>query len=124
MDILAKIGEFIFGILFLISAIFFLSYTLRHGKKFYESFAAKTWFVPYQTLIRNVVIPHATVFTILYVILHASLGLMILTGGSLVRPALIAGVVFSLAAAPAGNKPESITYLAYAAMLALLAWAH
>ena len=124
IGILANIGEIGFGVLFLIAAIFNLSYTLRHGQEFYGSFAANAWFGPYKTLIRTVVIPHATVFTILLIALLASLALMILTRGSLVKPALIAGAVFSLAAVPASNLPGAIANLAMAALLALLALAH
>ena len=35
MRIFINIGEIGFGILFLVGAIFNLSYTLRHGKEFY-----------------------------------------------------------------------------------------
>ena len=106
------------------TAIFNLSYTLRHGQEFYGSFAVNAWFGPYKTLIRTVVIPHATVFTILLIALLASLALMILTRGSVVKPALIAGAVFSLAAVPASNLPGAIANLAMALVLALLALAH
>jgi len=122
--ILVNIGEIGFGILFLISAIFNLSYTLRHGKEFYGSFVANAWFGPYKTLIRTVVIPHATVFTILLVVLLVSLALMILTRGNFVKPALIVGAVFSLAIVPASNLPGAIANLAMAAALTLLALAH
>jgi hypothetical protein len=124
MALLVNIGEIGFGILFLISAIFNLSYTLRHGKEFYRNFATNAWFGPYKALIRIVVIPHTTVFTILLVVLLVSLALMILTRGSFVKPALIAGAVFSLAVVPASNLPGAIANLAMAAALALLALAH
>jgi hypothetical protein len=121
--ILVNIGEIGFGILFLISAIFNLSYTLRHGKEFYGSFVSNAWFGPYKTLIRIVVIPHATVFTILLAAFLVSLALMILTRGSFVKPALVAGAVFSLAVVPASNLPGAIANLAMATALALLALA-
>jgi hypothetical protein len=119
-----NIGEIGFGVLFLIAAVFNLSYTLRHSKEFYGSFSANAWLYPYKTLIRTLVIPHARVFTILLIALLASLALMILSRSSLVKPALIAGAVFSLAVVPASNLPGAIANLAMSGVLVLLALAH
>ena len=124
MDILVKIGEIGFGVLFLISAIFNASYTLRHGKEFYDNFATKAWFGPYRTLIRSIIIPHATLFTVLLIILLLTLALMILTRGSLVQPALIAGAAFGLAVVPASNIPGATANFLIAVTLTLLAIAH
>jgi hypothetical protein len=124
MNVLVNIGEIGFGVLFLISAVFNASYTLRHGQEFYGSFAAKAWFNPYKMIIRTVVIPHSRIFTILLIVFTAGIALIIFTRGSLVRPGLISGAVFSLAVIPASNLPGAIANLTMAVILTLLAIAH
>lgn len=121
MDILRNVGEIGFGILLLAGAIFNLAYTLRHSKEFYGSFAANAWFRPYRALIQRMVIPHAMLFTILLIAFQASVGLMLLTRGSLVNPALIAGAVFSLGVIPASNLVGAMANLGLGVALALLA---
>jgi hypothetical protein len=56
-----------FGLLFLVGAIFSLSYILRHGKEFYGSFAASAWFGPSRKLVRNFLIIVSFVFNALTV---------------------------------------------------------
>ena len=65
ISILRNIVEIGFGLLFLVGAIFNVSYTLRHGEEFYGSFATSAWFGPSRRLVRSVVIPHARLFTVL-----------------------------------------------------------
>ena len=121
---LASIVEIGFGIFFLIGAIFNLSYTFRRGQEFYGSFAANAWIRPCRTLIRNVVIPHAKLFTILFIAFQITVGLMILTRGGLVTAGLIAGAVFSLAVIPASNLRGATANLILAVVLVLLALIH
>jgi hypothetical protein len=115
------IVEIGFGLLFLVGAIFNAGYTFQHGEEFYGSFAASAWFYPSRKLIRNVVIPQAKLFTILLIVLQGSIAIMILSRGNLVKPGLIAGVVFCLAAAFVSNVPGAIANLALAGALAILA---
>ena len=119
-DIIRNVAEIGFGVLFIVGAIFHLSYTLRHGREIYEGFAANAWFNPYRELIRNVIIPRATYFTVLLISFQASIGLILLTGGSLIKPALIAGAVFSLVIIPASNVRGTMASLILAVILILL----
>jgi hypothetical protein len=115
-----NIVEIGFGLLFLIGAIFNASYTLRHGEEFYGSFSASAWFRPARKLVRRVVMPHAKLFTVLLIVVQASIAVMILSRGSLVEAGLIAGAAFSLAAVPVSNVPGAIANFALAAIQALL----
>jgi len=119
-EIISNVAEIGFGVLFIVGAIFHLSYTLRHGTETYEGFAANAWLSPYRELIRNVIIPRATSFTVLLISFQASIGLMLLTRGSLVKPALIAGALFSLVIVPASNVRGTMANLILAAVLILL----
>jgi hypothetical protein len=121
---LKNIVEIGLGLLFLVGAIFNASYTLRHGEEFYGSFAASAWFRPSRRLVRSVVIPYARLFTVLLIALQVSIAVMILSRGNLVQYGLIAGAVFSLAAALVSNVPGAIANLALAALLILLALTH
>jgi len=117
-----NIVEIGLGLLFLVGAIFNASYTFRHGEEFYGSFAASAWFRPARKLVRRVVIPHAKFFTVLLIVVQASIAFMILSRGSLVEPGLMAGAIFSLVAVPVSNVPGAIANFALAAILALLAF--
>ena len=119
IGIFRNIIEVGFGLLFLVGAIFNATYTLRHGEEFYGSFAASAWFRPARKLVRRVVIPHAKLFTVLLIVLQASIAFMILSRGSLVEAGLMAGAAFSLAAVPVSNVPGAIANFALAAILAL-----
>ena len=121
---LRNIVEIGVGLLFLVGAIFNASYTLRHGEEFYESFAASAWFRPSQKLVRSVVIPRAKLFTILLIALQVSIAVTILSRGNLVQYGLIAGAVFSLAAALVSNVPGAVANLALAALMVFLAFTH
>ena len=120
IGIFRNIVEIGFGLLFLVGVIFNASYTLRHGEEFYGSFAASAWFRPARKLVRRVVIPHAKFFTVLLIVVQASIAFMILSRGSLVEAGLMAGAAFSLVAVPVCNVPGAIANFVLAAILALL----
>ncbi len=122
LNIVKTIVEIGIGLLFLIGAIFNASYTLRHGEEFYGSFAASAWFHPARKLVRNLVIPHAQLFTILLIAAQASIAVMILARGNLVQLGLISGAVFSLAAVPVSNVPGAIANFALVAIQLYLAF--
>lgn len=118
---LKNIVEIGIGLLFLVGAIFNVSYTLRHGEEFYGSFAASAWFRPSRKLVRSVVIPQAKLFTILLVALQVSIAVTILSRGNFIQYGLIAGAVFSLAAVLVSNVPGAFANLALAALQVFLA---
>jgi hypothetical protein len=100
-----------FGVLYVIGAIFNFLYTLRHGDEFYGSLADKALFVWSSQLIRDVVIPHARSFTILFIASQLVVALCILSRGTIVRPGLIAGATLSLAVVFVSNIPGAIANL-------------
>lgn len=119
---LKNIVEIGIGLLFLVGAIFNVSYTLRHGEEFFGSFAASAWFRPSRKLVRSVVIPQAKLFTILLVALQVSIAVTILSRGNLIQYGLIAGAVFCLAAVLVSNVPGALANLALAALQVFLAF--
>ncbi len=121
-SILRNVAEIGFGLLFAVGAIFNISYTLRHGEEFYESFVASAWLGPTREMVRRVVVPRARLFTMLLIVAQASIAFMILSRGGLVKPGLIAGAAFSLAVVFVSNVPGAIANLALAAIQAFLAF--
>jgi len=119
-EIIRNVVEIGFGVLFIVAAIFHLSYTLRYGKEIYGSFATNAWLNSYRELIRKIIIPHAVPFTVLLIAFQVSIGLMLLTKRGLTEPALIAGAVFSLVIIPASNVRGVMANLILAAILILL----
>ena len=123
-EILRTIVEIGLGLFFLVGAIFNIAYTLRHGEEFYGSFAENAWFPLSSILMRRLVIPRATLFTILIVGLQIGVATLILSRGDFVQIGLIVGCLFSLAAAFVSSTGGAIGNLALAVMMALLAFSH
>jgi len=92
-------------------AIFNFLYTLRHGDEFYGSFADKALLVLSSQLIREVILPHARLFTILFIVFQLVVALCILSRGTFVRPGLIAGATFSLGVVFVSNTSGAIANL-------------
>lgn len=124
MQTLRNVSEIGFGLLFLIGAVFNLSYTLRHGEEFYGSFAENAWFSLSGTLMRAIVIPRARLVTALLILIQVTVAALILSRGTLVRYGLIIGVTFALLAALVSSIGGAIANLVLAAIQALLALAH
>jgi uncharacterized membrane protein len=93
-----KLIVILFGLLYLIGAIFNFLYTLRHGNEFYGSFADKALLALSRRFVRNVVIPQA-----LLIAFQLLVALSLLTSGGLVKYGLIAGAVFCFSAAFVSN---------------------
>lgn len=122
MNTLRIVGEIAFGLLFLVGAIFNLSYTFRHGEEFYGSFADKAWFPLSRTLVRSVVIPRTRFFTVLLIIMQVTVAVLIFSRGNRAEIGLIIGAVFALFAALVSSLGGTIANLALAALQALLAF--
>jgi len=121
MDLLRDIGEIGIGALFGIGAIFNATFTRAHGEEFYASFAEGAWLVPARRVIEKVVIPNALVVTALLVVFGATVAIMILSRGDLVRPALLAGGGFAFVAAAASSPGGTVAGLAVGVVAFLLA---
>ncbi len=110
-NLFRNVIEIGFGVFYVIGAIFNFLYTLRHGDEFYGSLADKALLVWSSQLIREVIIPHARLFTILFIASQLVVALCILSRGTLVRPGLIAGATLSLAVVFVSNTPGAIANL-------------
>jgi hypothetical protein len=118
---LRTVGEIGIGMLFAVGAVFNSVYTLRHGKEFYGSFADGAWLSPGRWVIDNVVLPNATVFTVLLIVFQVAVATLILTRGDLVTSALVAGAAFSVLAALGSSPGGTAGNLALAAIQIVLA---
>lgn len=116
MTTLRLVVEVALGVLYAVGAVFNSLYTLRHGADFYEDFADNAWLSPARRLINSLVIPNATVFTLLLIVFQAAIAIAILTRGEFVKPALLAGGAFSLGVAFFSNPAGAFAGLALATL--------
>lgn len=93
------IAEIGIGVIYLIGAVFNSVWTLGHTDEFYEGFAEGAWLGPARSLVRDLVMPNARVFTVLLIVFQVTIGVLVLTRGDLVGPALLVGAAFALVAA-------------------------
>ncbi len=103
MSGLRTIGEIGMGLIYLVGAGFNSLWTFGHTDQFYGSFADGAWLGPARSLIRDLIIPNARLFTVLLIVLQVVVGVLILSRGDLVRTALIIGGIFALVAALASS---------------------
>jgi hypothetical protein len=113
---LRNIIEIGLGLVYLIGAGFSSVYTLRHGEEFFGSFANGAWFFPSRWVVLNIVLPYSKLFTILLIVFQLSVAISILSRGVLVKPGLMAGAIFSLAAVMVSNIPGAMANLVLAAV--------
>ena len=99
MSTLKLIMEIGLGTLYAIGAVFNSVYTLGNGTKFYGAFLSGAWNEPARWLLRNVILPNTSAFTVLLILFEITVAMMILSRGDLVRPALLAGTGFCIVAA-------------------------
>jgi len=117
-------AEIAIGALYAAGAVFNAVYTLRHTTDFYGAFADGAWLRPAERIIRNVVIPNGTLFTVLLIAFQVTLAIVIFTRGDLVKAALIAGAAFSLVVAFFSSPAGIVGNAALAAIQFGLAIAH
>ena len=110
-------GEIIIGVLYAMGAGFQAFDTLKHSQEFYQDMADLAWLGPAQDFVQGLLVPNSVVVTVLVVIFQATLAVAILSRRAAVRPALLAGGVFSIAGALTGGPAETIGY-------AILAYIH
>jgi len=120
---LRTFGEIAIGVLFAIGAVFNTVYTLRNSDEFYGGFAEGAWLKPARWFVDDVVIPNATVFTVLLILFQIAVAVLILTRGDLVTAALVAGATFAVLAALASNLGGTVGNLSLAAIQIALALA-
>ena len=120
-DNIRTILEIGIGLLFLIGAIFNLTYTLRNSVTFFRRFADSAWFPASAVLIRRSVVPKARLFTLLLIGFQAIVALLVLTRSPLVVVGLYAGAAFALAAALVSSRGGAVMNLLMAVVQAALA---
>lgn len=120
---LRTFGEIGLGVIYLIGAVFNAVWTLGHTGEFYGGFADGAWLGPARSLIRDVVLPNARVFTLLLVVFQTTVAVLVLTRGDLVAPALVAGGAFAVVAALASSPGGTAGNLVLAAVQFALAFA-
>ena len=108
--VLHKRGEIIIGVLYAMGAGFQAFDTLRHSRVFYQDMADLAWLRPAQIFVEDLLVPNSVVVTVLVVVFQATLAIAILSRRAAVRPALLAGGVFSIAGALTGGPAETIGY--------------
>ena len=84
--------------------------------EFYRVMAEQAWLRPAELFIESALVPNSFAVTVLVVIFQASLAIAIFSRGAAVRPALVAGGVFSIVGALTGGRAETVGY----AILALI----
>lgn len=122
--IFRAIAEIVIGVLYALGTIHQGFFVFRSSEDFYLTMAERAWMEPAEAFIENVLIPNSLIVTILVVVFQGLLAVAILSRGSFVAPALIAGGIFSLIGAFTGNPTETIGYVGLAGMHFWLAATH
>jgi len=104
------VAEIVIGVLYAIGAGDQALNTLRHSQDFYNDMADQAWIRPAEALVDKLFVPNSVTVTVLLVVFQAALAIAILTRGAAVRPALVAGGVFSIVGALTGNPAETIGF--------------
>jgi hypothetical protein len=89
----------VWGIFFLGSSIFNLTYTRVHPE-FYQQFADMALLSVYTDFIEKIVVPNAEIFTYLLVVFELAVGLLTLSKNIFVKVGLIASIIFILLLIP------------------------
>ena len=111
-----NIAELVIGALYATGAVFQAFDTLRKSEEFYRVMAEQSWLRPAELFIERALVPNSFAVTVLVVIFQAGLAIAIFSRGAAVRPALVAGGVFSIVGALTGGPAETVGY----AILALI----
>ena len=105
-----KVAEITIGVLYAMGAVHQAFFVLPNSTQFYVDMVAQAWLVPAATFVEELLVPNSVGITILVAVFEATLAIAILTRGALVRPALIAGGVFSIVGALTGSPAETVGY--------------
>jgi hypothetical protein len=117
-------AELAIGSLYAIGAGHQTLWVLRHSQEFYGDMANQAWLRPAEIVIEELILPNSVTVTILVIVFQAAVAIGILTRGAAVRPALVAGGVFSIIGAVFGSPAETVGYGLLAAIQFRLASTH
>ena len=118
---MSAVFEILIGVLYVVGALFNSLYTLRHGEEFYTSFVEGAWLRPARRLTESIVVPNATLFTVVLIMFQLVVGVSILTRGWATVPALVAGGIFAAAVAAFSSPWGTAGNVSLAAVQLLLA---
>jgi len=121
---MAKVAELVIGALYAIGSGHQALFTLRNSREFYADMANRAWLPPAEAFVERVLVPNSVVVTVFVVVFQAALAIAILTRGTALGPALVAGGIFSIAGALTGSPSETVGYGVLAAVHFWLAAAH
>ncbi|MGB5566952.1 MAG: hypothetical protein WBN93_11560 [Acidimicrobiia bacterium] len=107
---LRKTAEIVIGVLYAIGAVHQAFFVLPESREFYVAMAASAWIRPAQIFVEDALVPNSAAVTALVVVSEATLAIAILSRGSAVRWALVAGGVFSIVGALTGSPAETIGF--------------
>jgi len=119
-----KVAEITIGVLYAIGAIHQAFFVLPDSTEFYVAMADQAWLAPAATFVEEFLVPNSVAVTILVAAFEATLAIAILLRGAMVRPALIAGGVFSIVGALTGSPAETVGYALLAGIHFWLASIH
>lgn len=108
--------EVVIGVLYAVGATTQAVWTLRNSEEFYTTMAGQAWLSPAETFVDGFLVPNSVIVTVLVVVLQGAIAIAILSRGSWVGPALIAGGVFSVVGALTGSLAELVGYGALAGL--------
>jgi hypothetical protein len=108
--------EITIGVLYALGAGFQAFGTLQSSRAFYREMVAQAWLPPAESLVDTFLVPNSFAITVLVALFEASVAIAILSRKAVVRPALVAGGVFSVVGALTGGPVETIGYAALAAL--------
>ena len=118
------VAEITVGVLYAMGAVHQAFFVLPNSTRFYVEMADQAWLAPAATFVEEFLVPNSVGVTILVAAFEATLAIAILTRGAMVRPALIAGGVFSIVGALTGSPAETVGYGALAGIHFWLASTH
>lgn len=121
---LRKVAELVIGVLYAIGAGHQALFVLRNSQEFYVEMADRAWLRPAQIFVEELLIPNSVAVTALVVVFQAGVAIGILTRGRGVRPALVAGGVFTIIGALTGSPAETVGYAILAVLQFWLAATH
>ena len=105
-----NIAELVIGALYATGAVFQAFDTLPKSEEFYRVMAEQAWLRPAELFVERALVPNSFAVTLLVVIFQAGLAIAIFSRGASVRPALMAGGVFSIVGALTGGPAETVGY--------------
>jgi hypothetical protein len=109
------------GVIYMFTAGFNITYTLKYGEKLYMTFAEGTWFSPARWFIPKFVISKPRMLTIPLILVQLFAGIAILSRGPYVGIGLLVGVIFCMYAVFVSSFHGAIANLAMAVLQFYLA---